>query len=58
MTYKGEGTQHIALETGDLISSWDKLKVCVLKFMKPPPGTYNKMLEERLPGHGELLNEL
>ena len=26
--------------------------------MKPPPGTYNKMLEERLPGHGESLNEL
>jgi 4-hydroxyphenylpyruvate dioxygenase len=58
MAYNGEGIRHIALETDDLISSLDKLKVRGLKFMKPLPGTYNKMLEERLPGHSESLNEL
>ena len=58
MAYNSEGIQHIALETDNLISSWDKLIVRGFKFMKPPPGTHNEMLEERLPGHGESLNEL
>ena len=58
MAYNGEGIQHIALETDDIISSWDKLKARGLKFMKAPPETYYKMLEERLPGHGEPLDEL
>ncbi len=57
MAYNGEGIQHIALGTDDLFSSWDKLKARSLKFMKPPPETYYKMLEERLPGHGEPLEE-
>ena len=58
MAYNGEGIQHIALATDDLLSSWDKLKARGLKFMKAPPETYYKMLEERLPGHGEPLDEL
>ena len=58
MAYNGEGIQHIALETDDLLASWDKLKARGLNFMKPPPETYYKMLEERLPGHGEPLEEL
>jgi 4-hydroxyphenylpyruvate dioxygenase len=29
-----------------------------MKFMTPPPDTYYEMLEERLPGHGEPLDEL
>ena len=58
MAYNGEGIQHIALETDDIISSWDKLKARGLKFMKAPPETCYKMLEERLPGHGEPLDEL
>ena len=58
MAYNGEGIQHIALGTDDLFSSWDKLKARSLKFMKPPPETYYKMLGERLPGHGEPLEEL
>ena len=58
MAYNGEGIQHIALATDDLLDSWDKLKARGLKFMKAPPETYYKMLEERLPGHGEPLDEL
>ena len=58
MAYNGEGIQHIALATDDLLASWDKLKARGLKFMKAPPETYYKMLEERLPGHGEPLDEL
>ena len=58
MAYNGEGIQHIALATDNLLDSWDKLKARGLKFMKAPPETYYKMLEERLPGHGEPLDEL
>jgi len=58
MAYNGEGIQHIALETDDLIASWDKLKANGMPFMTPPPATYFEMLEERLPGHGEPVDEL
>ena len=29
-----------------------------MPFMTPPPGAYYEMLEERLPGHGEPVEEL
>jgi 4-hydroxyphenylpyruvate dioxygenase len=58
MAYNGEGIQHIALETDDIIASWDKLAERGMPFMTPPPDTYYEMLEERLPGHGEPVEEL
>lgn len=58
MAYNGEGIQHIALATSDLIASWDKLKDNGMAFLAPPPETYYEMLEERLPGHGEPVAEL
>ena len=58
MAYNGEGIQHIAFHTDDLIASWDALKAAGVKFMDPPPDTYYEMLEERLPGHGEPVAEL
>lgn len=58
MRYNGEGIQHIALSCDNLLESWDKLKARGTPFMKPPPATYYTMLEERLPGHGEPVNEL
>ncbi len=58
MAYNGEGIQHIALATDDLIASWDKLKESGIFFMTPPPAAYYEMLEERLPGHGEPVEEL
>ncbi|HYC03045.1 MAG TPA: 4-hydroxyphenylpyruvate dioxygenase [Azospirillaceae bacterium] len=56
--YKGEGIQHIALLTDDIIATWDALKAKGVKFMTPPPDTYYEMLEERLPGHGQPVDEL
>ena len=58
MEFNGEGIQHIALSCDDLYASWDKLKERNLVFMKPPPGTYYEMLEDRLPNHGEPVDEL
>ena len=56
--YNGEGIQHIAFASDDLLSGWDQLKALGNPFMSAPPGTYYEMLEERLPGHGEPVAEL
>jgi len=56
--FNGEGIQHIAFITDDLISTWDKLKGLGLKFMTAPPETYYEMLKDRLPDHGEPTEEL
>ena len=56
--YNGEGIQHIAFASDDLIASWDALKGYGTPFMTAPPATYYEMLDERLPGHGEPVEEL
>lgn len=56
--YRGEGIQHVALRTDDILSTWDRLHANGLKFMTPPPDTYYEMLEERVPGHGQKIEEL
>jgi 4-hydroxyphenylpyruvate dioxygenase len=58
MRFNGEGIQHIALQTDDLIKTWDCLKAMGTPFMAAPPATYYEMLEARLPGHGEPTAEL
>ncbi len=58
MAYNGEGIQHIALACDDLYACWDRLADRGLGFMTPPPDAYYEMLEERLPGHGEPVDEL
>ena len=58
MKYNGEGIQHIAFACDDLLACLDKLKAKGMKFMTPPPNTYYEMLEDRLPGHGENVDEL
>ncbi len=58
MAYNGEGIQHIALICDDLIAAWDKLKALGVPFMTPPPDTYYEMLDDRLPGHGEPVDQL
>jgi 4-hydroxyphenylpyruvate dioxygenase len=58
MAYNGEGIQHIALICDDLYSCWDRLKARGVPFMTAPPETYYQMLSERLPGHGEPVDEL
>ena len=56
--YRGEGIQHVALRTDDILDTWDRLRANHLKFMAPPPDTYYEMLEERVPGHGQKVAEL
>lgn len=58
MAFNGEGIQHIALACDDLLACYDRLKANGLPFMTPPPDTYYEMLEGRLPGHGEPVEEL
>jgi 4-hydroxyphenylpyruvate dioxygenase len=56
--YNGEGIQHIAFICDDLIACLDRLRANGVPLMTAPPATYYAMLEERLPGHGEPVEEL
>ncbi|WIF65343.1 4-hydroxyphenylpyruvate dioxygenase [Metapseudomonas otitidis] len=58
MQFNGEGIQHVAFLTDDLISTWDNLKALGMRFMTAPPTTYYEMLEGRLPNHGEPVGAL
>jgi len=58
MAFNGEGIQHIALACDDLYACWDRLKARGIEFMTPPPDAYYEMLDERLPGHGEPVDEM
>jgi len=58
MKFNGEGIQHIALLCDDLLASVDRLKSAGIPLMSAPPATYYRMLDERLPGHGENVAEL
>lgn len=56
--YRGEGIQHVALRTDDILATWDHLHANAVKFMTPPPDTYYEMLDERVPGHGIEVEEI
>ena len=56
--FNGEGIQHIALICDDLVKCWDNLKQLGVPFMTAPPETYYEMLPERLPDHGEDVDQL
>ena len=58
MQFNGEGIQHIALLTDDLISTVDSLRAAGVPLMAPPPDTYYEMLDERIPGHGQDAGQL
>ena len=58
MKFNGEGIQHVALITDDLIASVDRLRAQGVPLMTAPPATYYEMLEGRLPAHGEPVGEL
>ena len=53
MQFNGEGIQHIALLTDDLIQTVDQLRAAGVPLMSAPPETYYDMLDERIPGHGQ-----
>jgi len=56
--YNGEGIQHIAFACDDLYAVWDRLNALGTPFVPAPPETYYELLAERLPGHGEPVEEL
>ncbi len=58
MQFNGEGIQHIALLTDDLLASVDALQLAGIPLLPAPGASYYEMLEERLPGHGEPVSEL
>jgi len=50
--YHGEGIQHIALATGDIIATVEALRRSGVVFLDTPD-TYYELIDRRLPGHGE-----
>ncbi|KCZ60246.1 4-hydroxyphenylpyruvate dioxygenase [Hyphomonas chukchiensis] len=56
--FNGEGIQHIALICDDLVACWDRLKALGVPFMTAPPAAYYEMLDGRLPGHSQPVDEL
>lgn len=58
MQFNGEGIQHIALLSDNLLQSVDALRAAGIPLMTAPNHIYYEMLEERLPNHGEPVEEL
>jgi len=58
MQFNGEGIQHIALLSDDLLASVDALQLAGIPVLSAPNDVYYEMLAERLPGHGEPVKEL
>ncbi len=50
--FNGEGIQHIALLTENLVDTVDRLQMAGVPLMTAPNDFYYAMLEDRLPGHG------
>jgi len=55
--YKGEGIQHIAMGTNDLYATVDMLNANGVE-LQDTIATYFDLIDERLPGHGEPVEEL
>lgn len=58
MAFNGEGIQHIALLSDNLLSSIDALRAAGVPLMTAPNDAYYEMLADRLPGHGEHVPDL
>lgn len=58
MRFNGEGIQHIALATNDLLPTIDKLTLAGVPLMTAPSDAYYESLEQRLPGHEQPVAEL
>ena len=55
--YRGEGIQHIALGSRNLYETVDRLRANGVE-LQDTPDTYYELIDERLPGHGEPIEEL
>jgi len=58
MQFNGEGIQHVALLSDDLMATVDALQMAGVPLMTAPNDVYYEMLAERLPGHGLPAGEL
>jgi len=58
MQFNGEGIQHVALLTDDLFATIDQLALAGVPLMTAPNDVYYEMLDERLPGHGQAVDQL
>ena len=55
--YHGEGVQHIAMATGDIYTTVERLRAAGLEFMTVPDSYYDG-IRRRLPWHSEVLSRL
>jgi len=55
--FNGEGIQHIALGTDDIFATVVKMRASNVAFLDTPDSYYDN-LDERVPGHGESLDDL
>jgi 4-hydroxyphenylpyruvate dioxygenase len=55
--YKGEGIQHVALGTGDIYDTVDRMRERGVKF-QDTPDSYYEALDRRVAGHGQDLERL
>jgi len=56
--YGGEGIQHIALLSADLVQTIDAFENAGIRFMDAPAHAYYEALDRRIPGHGLPVNDL
>ena len=56
--FNGEGVQHVAFTSRNIYDTIDRLRAAGVPLMSAPRDTYYEMLAERLPEHGEPLEEL
>jgi 4-hydroxyphenylpyruvate dioxygenase len=55
--YNGSGIQHIALSTNNIFKTVEKLRKNGIEFLFTPDAYY-KMIDNRLPGHGESIESM
>jgi len=55
--YEGEGVQHLAVATDDIIATIKQLKANGVEFLPPPPQAYYDEIPARLGTHMEMMNE-
>ncbi|TCP14561.1 4-hydroxyphenylpyruvate dioxygenase [Crenobacter luteus] len=58
MAFNGEGIQHIAFLTDNLIDAIDRLQMAGVPLMTAPNDYYYQALDARLPGHGQPVEQL
>lgn len=58
LQFNGEGIQHVALLCDNLVEAIDKLQMAGIPLLTAPNDIYYQGLEQRLPGHGQVVADL